>query len=98
VGAGSFAEGDSFLARLPERARGYVALRPEEVGALALKADLVIFAGGRLPLDVLQPFHALLALAPVKGKVRERVLEVHGPETLLDFRAKAVLEALGYTP
>jgi hypothetical protein len=98
VGAGSFAEGDSFLARLPERARGHVALRPEEVGALALKADLVIFAGGRLPLDVLQPFHVLLALAPVERKVRERVLEVHGPETLLDFRAKAVLEALGYTP
>jgi hypothetical protein len=34
----------------------------------------------------------------VERKVRERVLEVHGPETLLDFRAKAVLEALGYTP
>ncbi len=96
VVARSFAEGDSFLARLPERARGHVALRPEDVRALALKVDLLVFAGGRLPLDALQPFHTLLALAPVERGVKERVLEVHGPETLLDFRVKAVLEALGY--
>ncbi|WP_117237297.1 hypothetical protein [Thermus sediminis] len=96
VAAGSFAEGDGFLARLPERARGHVALRPEEVHALALKADLVIFAGGRLPLSLLQPFHTLLALAPVERGVRERVLEAHGPEEVWDFRTRAVLEGLGY--
>lgn len=96
VAAPSFAEGEGFLARLPERARGHVAVRAQELGALALEADLVIFAGGRLPLEILQPFHALLALAPVERGVRERVLEVHGLETLLDFRAKAALEALGY--
>lgn len=96
VVASSFAEGDSFLARLPERARGHVALRPEEARALSLKVDLLLYAGGRLSLDVLQPFHALVALAPVEKGVWERVQVVYPPEDLLIFRVRAVLEGLGY--
>jgi len=96
VVASSFAEGDSFLARLPERARGHVALRPEEARALSLKVDLLLYAGGRLSLDVLQPFHALVALAPVEKGVWERVQVVYSPEDLLIFRVRAVLEGLGY--
>lgn len=92
----SFAEGDSFLARLPERARGHVALRPEEARALSLKVDLLLYAGGRLSLDVLQPFHALVALAPVEKGVWERVQVVYPPEDLLGYRVRAVLEGLGY--
>lgn len=96
VAAPSFAEGEAFLARLPERARGHVAVRAQELGALALEADLLIHAGGRLPLEVLQPFHALLALTPVERGVGERVREVYAPEALRDFRVRAVLAALGY--
>ncbi|APD10003.1 MULTISPECIES: hypothetical protein [Thermus] len=98
VAAPSFAEGDAFLARLPERARGHVALRREEVEALALKADLLLYAGGKLLLELLQPFHALLAWVPVERRVYERVHGVHGPEDLLAFRVRAALEALGYAP
>ncbi|GAB5601594.1 hypothetical protein FJNA_01180 [Thermus sp. FJN-A] len=96
VAAGSFAEGDGFLARLPERARGHVALRREEVASLALKADLLLYAGGGFPLDILQPFHALLALAPVDRGVWERVHAVYPPEELLAFQARVALEGLGY--
>ena len=35
--------------------------------------------GGRLSLDVLQPFHALVALAPVEKGVWERVQVVYPP-------------------
>lgn len=96
VVAKSFAEGDSFLAHLPERARGDVVLRREEVQAVALKADLILFSGGRLPLDSLQPFHALLALASLDRGVWERVQVVYGLEDLLTYQVRVVLETLGY--
>lgn len=98
LAAESFAQGDSFLARLPERARGHLGFRREEVAALALQADLLLYAGGRLPLEHLQPFHALLALTPVDPAVYERVHAVHSPEDLLAFQARVVLEGLGYPP
>ena len=96
VAGGSFAEGDSFLAHLPERARGHVVLRREEVQAVALKADLILFSGGRLPLDSLQPFHALLALASLDRGVWELVKVVYGLEDLLTYQVRVVLETLGY--
>ncbi|GAA6734946.1 hypothetical protein YIM1640_21050 [Thermus oshimai] len=96
VAAESFAEGDAFLARLPKGVRGHVALRREEVQALALKSDLLIHAGGRLSLELLQPFHHLLALTPEDPRLGERVERLHGPEELLDLRVRAVLEGLGY--
>lgn len=98
VAAPSFAEGDAFLARLPQRARGHVALRREEVEALALRSDLLLYAGGGFPLALLQPFHALLALAPVDRNVHERVQVVYSREELWAERVKAVLGALGYPP
>ncbi len=96
VVAPSFAEGDGFLARLPQRARGHVALRREEGAALALKADLLLYAGGGFPLDWLQPFHAVLALASLERGVAERAHQVYGPEEVLDFRVRVLLEALGF--
>ncbi|WP_018110329.1 hypothetical protein [Thermus igniterrae] len=96
VAGASFAEGDSFLARLPERARGHVVLRGEEVQAVALKADLILYAGGRLSLDNLQPFHAFLALVPLDRALGERVQVVYGLEDLLAYQVRVVLETLGY--
>lgn len=96
LAAESFAEGDSFLARLPGRARGHVALGRGEVAALALQADLLLYTGGRLPLEYLQPFHALLALSPVDRGVYERVHAVYPLEDLLPFQVRVVLEGLGY--
>jgi len=98
VAAPSFAEGDAFLARLPQRARGHVALRREEVEALAFRSDLLLYAGGGLPLGLLQPFHALLALVPLEPKAFERVQAVYGREDLWAERVKAVLAGLGYPP
>ncbi|WP_337844982.1 hypothetical protein [Thermus sp.] len=96
VAAESFAEGDAFLARLPKGVRGYVVLRREEAQALALRSDLLIHAGGRLPLELLQPFHHLLALIPLDPRLGERVEGAHGPEALLDLRVEVVLEGLGF--
>ncbi|WP_347241639.1 hypothetical protein [Thermus sp.] len=96
VVAPSFAEGDGFLARLPQRARGHVALRREEGAALALRADLLFYAGGGFPLDWIQPFHAVLALAPLERGVAERAHQAYGPEELLGFRVRVLLEALGF--
>ncbi|MGQ9753145.1 MAG: hypothetical protein ACUVQD_00505 [Thermaceae bacterium] len=92
----SYAEGEAFLARLPRRVRGPVVLRLEEAQALALRADLLIYAGGGpLPLALVHPFHRLLALAEPGDKARGLAGEVVGEE-LPFLQAQAVLEALGY--
>ncbi|MFX5306121.1 hypothetical protein ABTC94_20110, partial [Acinetobacter baumannii] len=57
---------------------------------------LILFSGGRLPLDSLQPFHALLALASLDRGVWERVQVVYGLEDLLTYQVRVVLETLGY--
>ena len=98
VAAPSYAEGDAFLARLPAPLRGRVALRPEEVRALVLRVDLLLLNTPRPPLDLAQPYHAALALAPGARAVAERVQLFLGPEDLWSGRVWAVLEGLGHTP
>ena len=98
MAAPSYAEGDAFLARLPAPLRGRVALRPEEVRALVLRVDLLLLNTPRPPLDLAQPYHAALALAPGARAVAERVQLFLGPEDLWSGRVWAVLEGLGHTP
>jgi len=78
-------EGEALLGALPEPIRGELALRPEEVRALAAQADLLLFAGGTLPLEVFLPYHTVLALAPVPKAVFQAVERVIEPER---FRAE----------
>jgi len=89
-------EGEALLAALPEAIRGELALRPEAVRALAARADLLLFAGGELPLEVLLPYHTVLALAPLPKAALQAVERVIEPER---FRAERlslfVEEALG---
>ncbi len=72
-------EGEAMLAALPEAVRGEIAVRPEAVRSLAARADLLLFAGGSLPLEVLLPYHTVIALVPVPKAVFqavERVVEL----------------------
>jgi len=55
-------EGEAVLGRLPQPQRGRVALSQAQVEALAHEVDLILYAGGGLPLRVLQPYHGLFAL------------------------------------
>lgn len=75
-----------------------MALRPEEVRALVLRVDLLLLNTPRPPLDLAQPYHAALALAPGARAVAERVQLFLGPEDLWSGRVWAVLEGLGHTP
>lgn len=54
--------GEAFLQQLPAPQRGRVLLAQAQVEAMAAEVDLVVYAGGRLPLAVLQPYHGLFAL------------------------------------
>ena len=92
------AEGEAFLAALPEALRGQVAVRPDEARALASQADLLVYAGGALPLELLFPYHSVLALSPVPRSVYQAVERVLEPEY---FHAERLLlfveETLGLT-
>lgn len=90
----SFAEGDSFLGRLPSSQRGHTTL-PERAEALARHVDVILYSGGRLPLAALQPYHTLLALAEPPKEALKRVGQYLGPEELPRFLLSAVLEVLG---
>ncbi len=96
VAAGPPADGEAFLGRLSPAVRGEVAVRPDEVRAVAARADLVIYAGGGLPLDALAPYHTLLALAPVPPEAADLVEAVVGPERYhAEWLALAIREILG---
>ena len=85
-------EGEAFLAALPEAIRGSLALRPEEVRALAAEADLLLYAGGELWLSALLPYHTVLALAPVPKAAFEAVERVIEPERFLAERLSLFVE------
>lgn len=93
--APSYAEGEAFLARLPAKVRGHVALREEEAQALALRADLLLYGGGAFPLRLLLPFHTLFALEEPPEKAKGLAGRMAGAE-LPFLWAEAVLEALGF--
>ena len=54
--------GEAFLGRLPAPQRGKVLLSEAQVEAMAAEVDLVVYAGGALPVRILQPYHGLFAL------------------------------------
>lgn len=93
--APSYAEGEGFLARLPAKVRGHVALRAEEAQALALRADLLLYGGGAFPLRLLQPFHTLFALEEPPEKAKGLASQVAGAE-LPFLWAEEVLGVLGF--
>jgi len=96
VYAATPAEGEAFLAALPEGLRGRVAVRPDEARALAAEADLLLYAGGRLPAEVLFPYHTVLALLPPPRSVYQAVERVLEPEFFWAERlALFVQETLG---
>jgi len=96
VAVGLPADGEAFLAQLSPVVRGDVAVRPDEVRAVAARADLLIYAGGKLPLEALAPYHTLLALAPVPPEAADLVEAVLGPEHYrAEWLSLAVREILG---
>lgn len=79
-------EGEEFLDRLPPPVRGPHVFYPHELRPLAQRADLVVFAGGNLPLEVLQPYHTVLALAELPRAAYTLVERVIPPEAFLAER------------
>ena len=94
--APSFPEGDAFMARIPSPQRGDVVVGLERAEPLARHSDLILYTGGALPLELLQPYHTLLALQPVPKEPYRLVGQYIGPEELQRFHLSVILEALGF--
>lgn len=92
----NFPEGENFLGLLPAPQRGVVGVALAQAEVVARQADLVIYAGGTLPLAMLQPYHTLLALRPVAADALRLVGEYIAPDELERFHLSVLLEALGH--
>ncbi|WP_299427825.1 hypothetical protein [uncultured Meiothermus sp.] len=92
----SFPEGESFLQRLPAPQQGVVAAAEVQATVVARQADLILYAGGTLPLALLQPYHSLIALRPLPAEALRMIGEYVPPEEFQKFHLAALLETLGY--
>jgi len=92
----SFPEGEGFLELLPSPQRGVVAASEAQATAVARQADLIVYAGGSLPLALLQPYHSLIALKPVPAEALHLIGAYVSPEEFQKFHLAALLEPLGY--
>lgn len=92
----SFPEGESFLELLPAPQRGVVAAAEAQATVVARQADMILYAGGNLPLALLQPYHSVLALKPLPSEALRLIGEYVPPEEFQKFHLAALLEPLGY--
>ena len=92
----NFPEGEGFLSLIPAPQRGVVGVAEVQSEVVARQADLIIYAGGTLPLNLLQPFHTLLALKPVPAEALRLIGEYISPEEFQKFYLAALLEPLGF--
>ncbi|GIW30809.1 MAG: hypothetical protein KatS3mg071_0983 [Meiothermus sp.] len=92
----SFPEGESFLELLPPPQRGVVAVAEVQAAVVARQADLIVYAGGSLPLSLLQPYHSVIALRPLPTEALRLVGEYVPPDEFQRFHLAALLEALGH--
>lgn len=92
----SFPEGESFLELLPFPQRGVVAASEAQARVVARQADLILYAGGNLPLALLQPYHSVIALKPMPSEALRLIGEYVPPEEFQKFHLAALFEALGY--
>lgn len=92
----NFPEGEGFLSLLPMPQRGVVGVAEVQSEVVARQADLVIYAGGALPLSLLQPYHTLLALKPVPSEALRLIGEYIAPEEFQRFYLASFMEAVGY--
>lgn len=91
----SYPEGEGFLSLLPAPQRGVVGVAEVQSEVVARGADAVIYAGGALPLTLLQPYHTLIALRPVSADALQLVGAFVPPEEFLRFHLATLLEPLG---
>lgn len=91
----NYPEGEGFLSLLPGPQRGVVGVAEVQSEVVARQADVVIYAGGTLPLTLLQPYHTLIALKPVPGDAMRLVGDYVAPEEFLRFYLATLLEPLG---
>ncbi|RDI95886.1 hypothetical protein DV704_02885 [Meiothermus sp. QL-1] len=92
----SFAQGEAFLRQLPAPQRGVAVVGGAQAEAAARHADLLIYAGGPLPLFLLQPYHRLLALQAAPAEALRHIGEYLPPEEWHRFYLSALLEPLGH--
>lgn len=88
-------EAEAMMARVPAPQRGGHGLL-DQAAALARMADVIVYAGGSMPLDALQPYHTLLALQPPPREALRLVGQYLGPEELPARQMSLALEVLGY--
>jgi hypothetical protein len=88
-------EAESMMARVPAAQRGSHGILAQSAG-LSRMADVVVYAGGSLPLEALQPYHTLLALQAPPREALRLVGQYLGPEELPARRLSLALEVLGY--
>lgn len=96
VFAKTYPEGDNFLGRIPGPQRGHVVVGDSQAEAVARQVDTVIFAGGSLPLSLLQPYHTLVGLEPPSKDIFPLIGQYLGPDELLRFHLSALLDVLGH--
>ncbi len=94
--AESFPEGEFFLSQIPISQRGVVGVSGAQAGVVARQADLVIYNGGVVSLDVFQPFHTVLALKPLPSDALRLIGDYIAPEEVEKYRLSALLEGLGH--
>ncbi len=92
----SFPEGEGFLELLPAPQRGVVAAAEVQATVVARQADAILYAGGNLPLALLQPYHSVIALKPLPSEALRLIGEYVPPEEFLKFHLAALLETLGF--
>ncbi|GIW24146.1 hypothetical protein [Meiothermus sp.] len=92
----SFPEGENFMQLLPVPQRGVVAVADVQAQVVARQADLILYAGGSLPLALLQPYHSVIAFKPLPSEALRLIGEYVSPEEFQKFHLAALLEPLGY--
>jgi len=90
------AEAEAMLRALPGAVRGRVVARRDELLPQAAQADVLVYAGGELPTEVVAPYHAFLALEQPPLGVEDAVGRFLAPEAFLAERVRLFLaEVLG---
>ncbi|MDW8426073.1 MAG: hypothetical protein RMK51_09085, partial [Meiothermus sp.] len=81
----SFPEGEGFLELLPLPQRGVVAAAEAQATVVARQADVILYAGGSLPLALLQPYHRVIAFKPLPSEALRLIGEYVPPEEFQKF-------------
>lgn len=88
-------EAEALMSKIPHSQRGL--LTPlAQAQVLSRRADVVLYTGGKLPLEALQAYHTLIALVEPPKEALRLVGQYLGPTELPKYLLSQALEALGH--